>query len=314
MRSVSGAGPVAVLIAAAALWGATTVTVKVAGEGMPAGMITAVELTAATAMLWGMALVRRLRHPAEPWPRPTWPLFIFGLLEPAIAFALINVGVVLSAASTASLILALQSGMVIVIAFAFTGLRPSGIAWTALAIGLLGVALVTGSKPTSSSIVGTVCIFVGMVAASASIVVASRIAQTTGALAMTVWQFTFGWIVLMPATLVLWAMGIVTIHGGIGAKYWAAALLTALIGSVLAFMFYNWSLARVSVGVAGMAINLIPVFGVLFAYIFLGETLQGLAIIGAALVFLGLALFTWDSRRSSGEPEPSAHAAPAPLG
>jgi drug/metabolite transporter (DMT)-like permease len=109
-------------------------------------------------------------------------------------------------------------------------------------------------------------------------------------------------------------MGIVTIHGGIGAKYWGAALLTALIGSVLAFMLYNWSLARVSVGVAGMAINLIPVFGVLFAYIFLGETLQGLAIIGAVLVFLGLALFTWDSRRSSGEPESSVNAEPTQLG
>lgn len=273
---------------------------------MPAGMITGVELTTAIVVLWAWVIVRRMRDRSWPWPRPTLALFIFGVLEPAIAFALINIGVVLSAASTASLILSLQSGLVIVIAFLFTGLRPSWLAWTALGIGLVGVALVTGAKPTTSSVIGTVCIFVGMIAASASIVLASRIAQHTDALTMTVWQFSFGWLVTIPALVLLSLAGVGTLHFDIGGKYWAAAILTGLMGSVLAFSLYNWALSRISVGLAGMAINLIPVFGVVFAVVVLGEQLEGLAVLGAALVFVGLALFTWDSRRSTSSVETAA--------
>ncbi len=296
MRPLGKRASTSALVLAAACWGSATVTVKLAGEGMPSALITVIELTIAVVVLWIAVLVHRSRTPGLALPRPTWGLFLLGLLEPGIAFALINLGITMSSAATASLIVGLQSGFIIVIATIFFGLRPSKIAWVALAIGLVGVVLVTGGKPEPSSLIGDVLVFLGMLAAAGAVVTASRVALHTDATTMTAWQFTFGWILVTPASIVLWQLGAIHVPSSIAAKYWAAAIFTGLIGSALAFLIYNWALGRVSVGIAAMAINLIPVFGVLFAVTFLGETFQGVAIIGAVLVFVGLLMFSLDSR------------------
>jgi drug/metabolite transporter (DMT)-like permease len=262
---------------------------------MPAALITVTELTVAVIILWSAVWLRRRQLPGLPPPRPTWKLLLLGLLEPAIAFTLMNLGITMSSASTASLIIGLQSGLAIVIATVFFGLRPSRLAWVALVIGLAGVALVTGWKPEPTSLLGDVFVLLGVLAASAGIVLTSRIAQHTDATTITAWQFTFGWILVVPTSVVLWKLGFIHVHTPIGAKYWGAAILTGILGSALGFLLYNWVLGRISVGIAAMAINLIPVFGVFFAVTLLGESFQGLAIVGAALVFVGLALFSFDS-------------------
>jgi len=291
-RYASGTG----LVAAAAGWGSAAVTVKIASGGLPAAVITLVELSVAVPLLWIAVLVHRWREPGIALPRPTWGLLLLGLLEPALAFVFINLGITLSSAATASLIIGLQSGFIIAIAAVFFHLRPTRLAWFALAIGLVGVILVTGGKPQASSVVGDLLVFIGMIVASASVVVASRIAQNTDATTMTAWQFTFGWLLVVPLTAILWKAGYIHVHTPVAAKYWLAAAVTGLVGSAMAFLIYNWALGRVSVGLAAMAINLIPVFGVFFAVVFLGESFQGVAIVGAVLVFIGLILFSIDSR------------------
>jgi drug/metabolite transporter (DMT)-like permease len=272
------------------------VTVKIAGEGMPSAMITVTELSVAVVILWVVVWTRRIRTPGLPAPRPTRGLVLLGLLEPAIAFALMNLGITMSSASTASLIIGLQSGFVILIAAIFFGLRPSKIAWVALAIGLTGVVLVTGWKAEPSSVLGNVFVFLGMLSAAVAIVLTSRIVQHTEATTLTAWQFTFGWVFVVPTSVILWRLGFIHIDTPIGTKYWAAAVATGVLGSVMGFLLYNWALGRIHVGIAAMAINLIPVFGVFFAVTLLGESFQGVAIAGAALVFVGLILFSLDSR------------------
>jgi drug/metabolite transporter (DMT)-like permease len=272
------------------------VTIKVAGEGMPSALITVTELSIAVVILWVVVLIRRVRTPGLPAPRPTRGLLLLGLLEPAIAFALMNLGITMSSASTASLIIGLQSGFVILIAAIFFGLRPSKIAWVALAIGLTGVVLVTGWNAEPSSVLGNFFVFLGMLSASVGIVLTSRIMQHTDATTLTAWQFTFGWAFVVPTSVILWRLGFIHINTPIGTKYWAAAVATGVLGSVMGFLLYNWALGRIQVGIAAMAINLIPVFGVFFAVTLLGESFEGAAIVGAALVFIGLILFSLDSR------------------
>jgi drug/metabolite transporter (DMT)-like permease len=304
-RYASSAG----LILAAACWGLTTVTVKVAGEGMPSALITVTELSVAVVLLWIVVWIRRTRTPGLPAPRPSRGLLVLGLLEPAIAFALMNLGITMSSASTASLIVGLQSGFVILIAAIFFGLRPSKIAWIALVIGLVGVILVTGWKAEPTSVLGNIFVFLGMLSAAVAIALTSRIVQNTDASTLTAWQFTFGWLFVVPTSAVLWKLGLIQVHSPIGTKYWAAAVATGVLGSFMGFLLYNWALGRIQVGIAAMAINLIPVFGVFFAVTLLGESFQGAAIIGAVLVFIGLILFSLDARdeiAATGGPHPEA--------
>lgn len=78
---------------------------------------------------------------------------------------------------------------------------------------------------------------------------------------------------------------------------WTPATLAALVSvatfsSVLAYIFWNRGVAEVGAQVAGLFIHLMPVFGVVLAWLFLGERLMLHHIAGIALILGGIALTT----------------------
>jgi hypothetical protein len=63
-----------------------------------------------------------------------------------------------------------------------------------------------------------------------------------------------------------------------------------VFASVLAFLFWNLGVMRIGPGKAGLSIHLMPVFGTFLSIVMLDEGLAPYHIIGAALVFIGVAL------------------------
>jgi drug/metabolite transporter (DMT)-like permease len=64
----------------------------------------------------------------------------------------------------------------------------------------------------------------------------------------------------------------------------------ALFGSVIGFLFWSHGVAALGPARAGQFVHLMPVFGVALAFVFLGEPLSMSQIVGAGLVFAGIAL------------------------
>ncbi|MBS0319761.1 MAG: DMT family transporter [Proteobacteria bacterium] len=62
----------------------------------------------------------------------------------------------------------------------------------------------------------------------------------------------------------------------------------ALFSSVLAYWFWNEGVDRVGANVAGLFVHLMPVFGVILAWLFLGERLAWYHFAGAALIVGGI--------------------------
>ena len=87
-----------------------------------------------------------------------------------------------------------------------------------------------------------------------------------------------------------------------------AMLAVALFSSVLAYIFWNRGVEAVGPQVAGLFVHLMPVFGVLLAWIFLGERLRPYHVAGIALILIGIVLTT---RRARPAVAPGA-AAPVP--
>ena len=87
----------------------------------------------------------------------------------------------------------------------------------------------------------------------------------------------------------------------------AALLYIAVFASVLAFLFWNRGVAIVGPNTAGLFIHLMPVFGTVLSITLLGEEIALYHLVGAVLVFIGIAAAT---RRPSA-PEKSA-SAPSP--
>ncbi|MFC1828137.1 DMT family transporter [Thermodesulfobacteriota bacterium] len=66
----------------------------------------------------------------------------------------------------------------------------------------------------------------------------------------------------------------------------------ALFASVLAYIFWNRSVAVVGANKAGIFVHLMPVFSIVLAFIFLGETLAVYHLVGMILIFSGIYLTT----------------------
>ncbi len=64
----------------------------------------------------------------------------------------------------------------------------------------------------------------------------------------------------------------------------------AMLVSVLGMLMWNFGNRRIGPGRAGVFINLIPVFGVILATVFLGETIQVFHFVGAACIVVGIRL------------------------
>lgn len=67
-------------------------------------------------------------------------------------------------------------------------------------------------------------------------------------------------------------------------KAWAGTVYLGLFGSCLGMVFYFQALKRLPVSIAALTITLLPVFGVLCAMIFLGETLSMVQVVGAVII------------------------------
>jgi len=77
----------------------------------------------------------------------------------------------------------------------------------------------------------------------------------------------------------------------------AALVSVALFSSVLAYIFWTRGVEAVGANVAGLFVHLMPVFGILLAWAFLGERLAPFHIAGIALILTGIGITSWLGRR-----------------
>ena len=80
-----------------------------------------------------------------------------------------------------------------------------------------------------------------------------------------------------------------------------AMLYVGVFPSFVGYVFWNRAVAEVGSNVAGIFVHLMPAFGALLAWLFLGERILPYHIIGIALILAGIALTT---RGKRGVPEP----------
>ena len=86
----------------------------------------------------------------------------------------------------------------------------------------------------------------------------------------------------------------------------AALLAVALFSSVLAYLFWNRGVEEVGANVAGLFVHLMPVFGIVLAWLFLGERLAPFHVAGIALILCGIWLTSRYRRRRAATSDEAA--------
>jgi drug/metabolite transporter (DMT)-like permease len=111
-------------------------------------------------------------------------------------------------------------------------------------------------------------------------------------LTVTAYQFTTATILILPAIAFVWAMHAETAPSHVAARFWFAAIFVGIIGYAASFLLYNYAITRVRAAPASIIVNLIPVFGLASAVLWLGDSLTAARVLGAILIGLSVTIFT----------------------
>jgi drug/metabolite transporter (DMT)-like permease len=297
--------PLGGLVAAALLWGAAVTGTKYALAGFGPVTLLAVELIAAAAVLWAVLLARGGR-PVLAF-RPWWLPLLLGLLEPGLAYLSETLGLSMTSAVHGAVLSGLEAALVVVLARVLLGERAGPAAAGAVLIAMAGLVVLAtaGGTGGQGSAAGDLLVATGVLCASVYTITAKRFADGSAVLTLTAWQFTAAAVASLPAVAVRWASGAESRPAGVPARFWLAAVLVGVAGYGVSFLLFNRVLADVDAGWAAVVLNLIPVFGLVTAVVFLGERMTRGEAAGAGLVGLSVLYFTLAERREAGQPEPA---------
>ena len=204
-----------------------------------------------------------------------------------LAYAFLNAGLVHTTTPRAGFMIGLRVILVPLLSAGLFGLAVAGRVRWAAAVSLVGVALlfVRGVDGTGGSLLGDALVLVSAGFFALHVVLVSRY-DTERNFAML--------LVLQVATVTaLSLVGAIVAEDRVvpdDASVWTDVLLAGLFATALAFWIQNREQLRVDPSRAGVIYATEPLFAAGFGFLYLGESLQGLQWIGAALIGVAMAI------------------------
>jgi O-acetylserine/cysteine efflux transporter len=290
--------PAVALVVAAGLWGVAVSGTKYALGGFDPVTLLSIELLAGAAVLWIALLVRGYRP-----PRSWWLPAVLGLLEPALAYLGDTFGLSLTSAVHGAVINGLESGLVVLLAAVLLREAVTRPAILAIVVALGGLAVLAGvgAGASGSTAAGDLLVAGGVLSASLYTIVAKRFDDGSDVLSLTTWQFTVAALASLLVTIARWTAGSGIRTGTVSAapRLWLVAVLVGAGGFGLSFLLFNMVIVQVDAGRAAVVLNLVPVFGVASAVIFLGEGMTGRDALGAVLIGSSVVYFAIADHREA---------------
>jgi len=277
------------IVAATACWGLGTVLSKrVLDQGVAPLTLLAIELLSSSLLLSMVALL--LRAPLH-WSRSLSKLALLGILNPGVAYALGLLGLVTISASLSVLLWATEPVLIMLLAVLLLREQVAAATIVAVAVALVGVLLVL-YQPGASGAAGGIALTLGAVTACAFYAVLTRWlllddSSLTVVLVQQVAALTFAVVLAAGA----WLSGASDPGLPADAATWALAAASGTVYYGLAFWLFIGGLRGVPASIAGSLLPLIPVFGLVAAYV-AGDRLTDRQWTGAALVVAATAAAT----------------------
>jgi len=290
--------PAIAMILSAAFWGLGSVLSKGILEYILPLKLVEVQLTASVTLLW----IITLSHPGskrELLPelfdhRQAWKLLFLGLpglLEPGFGYMFCMLELARTSASNATLIGGIEPAIVISIAWIFLGESVGFYLLWLSTLNIIGAVLTVGfdSNLNASSLIGDLLVVAGTVCAAVYAVLSRRGVQQLSALPLTAIQQSFGWILVL---VICWlASGESTLFNFAGSQaILGLAIASGIIQYAVPYWLYLVGPKTISASIAAQFLTLIPVFGTVGGYVFLGERLTLMQGFGMALTLTAVFL------------------------
>jgi drug/metabolite transporter (DMT)-like permease len=168
--------------------------------------------------------------------------------------------------------------------------RLSAVNAAGILVGLTGVGILArgDAGAGTSTLVGDLLAFLGGVCAGVYILGGRHTRQR-----VSLWVYAF---VVYSFCAVFLLLGVAAAREpllGLPAHDWGLFLVMALVPTILGHTMYNWSLRYVPAAVVSVSLLGEPIGSTLLAFLVFGEVPPQLALVGGAIILVGIVLATW---------------------
>ena len=268
------------------LWGASFLFVRVAVPEFGAVALMAARVTLAAAVLTPLLLRRgRLGLVLRHWRA----ISLMGVLHYAVPFSLFAYSLLTLSAGYSSIINASAPLFTGLIAWFWLGERLNASRATGLVVGIAGVVLLVWDRHLIAPDSNTLAAFASVLAAlcyGLSAVLMKKKLAGVDPVAVACGSMVVAALVLLPVSFLLWPATAPS------AGAWGMAIVLGVLCTAAAFVLYFRLIAAIGPSRAITVTFLIPVFGVVFGALFIGEKISASMLVGGLVVALGTALST----------------------
>lgn len=274
------------LLVLGAVWGASFLFIKIGVQELAPAMLVSLRVGIAALILITIVYMRGMRLPAS-WRM--WGHFGFtGFMGLVVPYVLITWGEQSIPSGMAAILNATTPLFTVLLAYVWTheeyltGLRLLG-----LALGFVGVVVAVGLRDLSlanASTRGQLAVLIAAAAYGVNGVYSRRAFRGMPPLLPAAGQMITATLMIAPFALAWY--GIPSPSG----RVWAAVLALAIFGTALAYILLYWLIARLGATRTSMVTYLLPPFALAYGALFLHESIALNAVLGLALVVLGILL------------------------
>ena len=285
-RPLPRADSIKMLLAFAAIylvWGSTYLAIRYAVETIPPLVTAGIRHTVAGGVLLAWAYARGFRARREHWIAGS----IVGALFFLVGHGTLHWAEQHVASGLAALLIATEPMFILVLAWASGQQRISRISALGLAVGIVGVAILTGVELSAknTSLLGMLAVLTGSLSWAAGVVISPKLRLPTDALARTAVPLVCGAVMLLA---------VAAITGEFHELHWSAVSRKSLMGlgylivfgSIVAFTAYTWLLQRYPPALVATHTYANPVVAVLLGWLLAGEALT-IRVALASIAILG---------------------------
>lgn len=212
-----------------------------------------------------------------------------GLVSTTITFGFMFSSPEFTGAGIASVLGNSQPLTIIVLAALFLNEKITMVKIIALVLGMVGIIFISaqafiGENPYA--FLGAMLATGTSLGAAVTAVLLKRLKPGTDLISFTGWQLIAGSLPLLAGSYFFESDSIITWSG----FFIGLVIFLGLIGTALTEIIWFWLLQKYDASRLSLYLFLIPVFGLLIAFIAFGESLQTLAVIGIVIVISAIGL------------------------
>ena len=195
-------------------------------------------------------------------------------------------------AGRASLIIALNPMVITIGAVLLFGERLTLLQYFGLLISLLGAVLVISNGDLSLLFSGgfgwgEAAIMGCVISWSAYSLIGRSVLKSMTPLSAVFYSAVFGSLMLLPATMI---DGVPPDPSSYSSQDWLSLLFLGILGTAAGFSLYYRAITKIGAPRSGVFINLVPLFSIVLAWLFLGETVNISVLIGGTILMSGVYL------------------------